>query len=257
MASTFDRNAASFERHRAMPSSVLEAIRKTVWECTGLKPSARVLDLGAGSGRIGRVFVDANDAYVGVDFSLQMLREFRARNSAACLIQADGGQLPFPNASFDLVMLMQVLSGTHNWRDLLSETVRVVAPRGSIVVGHTVTPPTGIDARMKSQLSLILYEMGVASDSSGKSRQKSLDWLQTATSTSMQATAASWMVKRTPREFLDRHSSGARFLKLPPDVQTEALQKLSAWAAETFVSLDEASSETHIFELHIFETAIG
>lgn len=255
MPSTFDRNAASFERHRALPRSVVEAIRKTVWECTGLEPSARVLDLGAGSGRIGRVFVDAKDAYIGVDFSLPMLREFRARNSAACLIHADGGRLPFPDASFDLVMLMQVLSGTHNWRDMLNETVRVVAPGGSVVVGHTVTPPTGIDARMKAQLSLILEEMGVAADSSGKSREKSLDWLQTASRKKMQTTAASWTVKRTPREFLDRHSSGVRFSKLPTEIQTEALQKLSAWAATACGSLDQVFSETHTFELYIFRIA--
>ena len=255
MPSNFDDNAASFERHRAMPGSVLEAIRKTVWECTGLGRSARVLDLGAGSGRIGRAFVEANDAYVGVDFSLAMLREFRARNSAACLIQADGGRLPFPDASFDLVMLMQVLNGTHNWRDMLNETVRVVAPGGSVVVGHTVTPPAGIDARMKAQLSLILEEMGVASNLSGKSREKSLDWLQTASSKMGQATAASWTVKRTPREFLDRHSSGARFSKLPPEIQTEALQKLSTWAAAACGSLDQVFSETHTFELYIFGIA--
>jgi len=252
MASNFDRNAASFEQHRSFPGSVLEAIRRTVWESTGLDPSARVLDLGAGSGRTGRVFVDANDAYVGVDFSLAMLREFRARNSAACLVQADGGQLPFPDASFNLVMLMQVLSGTHNWRDLLNETVRVVAPGGSIVVGHTVTPPAGIDARMKAQLSLILEETGVASDLSGKSREKSLDWLRTASSRRTNAIAASWTVERTPREFLDRHSSGARFSKLPVQVQTEALQKLSAWATRACGSLDEVFSETHTFELNIF-----
>jgi ubiquinone/menaquinone biosynthesis C-methylase UbiE len=234
---------------------VLEDIRKTVWECTGLGPSGRVLDLGAGSGRIGRVFVEANDAYVGVDFSLPMLREFRARNSAACLIQADGGQLPFPDASFDLVMLMQVLSGTHNWRDMLNETVRVVAPGGAVVVGQTVTPPAGIDARMKSQLSLILEEMGIASDLSRKSREKSLDWLQAASSKKMQTTAASWTVNRTPREFLDRHSSGARFSKLPTDVQAEALQKLGVWATRACGSLDEVFSEIHTFELTIFGIA--
>ena len=255
MPSNFDGNAASFERHRALPGSVLEAIRKSVWECTGLGASARVLDLGAGSGRFGRVFVDAKDTYVGVDFSLEMLREFRARNSAACLIQADGGQLPFPDASFELVMLMQVLSGTHNWRDMLNETVRVVAPGGFVVVGHTVTPPAGIDARMKSQLSLILKEMDAASDLSGKSREKSLDWLQAASSRKMQTTAASWTAKRTPREFLDRHSSGARFSKLPPEIRTQALQKLSTWAAAACGSLDEVFSETHTFELHIFGIA--
>jgi ubiquinone/menaquinone biosynthesis C-methylase UbiE len=252
MASMFDRNAATFEQHRALPPGVLEAIRKSVWECAGVAPTARVLDLGAGSGRIGRAFVDGNDAYVGVDFSLPMLREFRVRDSAACLIQADGGQLPFRDASFDLVMLMQVLSATPNWRNLLCETLRVVRHGGSVVVGHTVTPETGVDSRMKLQLALILEQLSVMSHSSGKSRERSLDWLRAASSRTMKTTAVSWVAKRTAREFLERHSRGARFSALPATVQAEALEKLSAWAAHAFDSLDQVFSEAHIFELHIF-----
>jgi len=252
MASTFDLNAASFEQHRALPGGISEAIRRTVWECTGLASGARVLDLGAGSGRFGRSFVEADDPYVAVDYSLPMLREFRARSSAACLIQADGGRLPFPDGSFQLVMLMQVLSGTHNWRNLLGETVRVTARGGSVVVGHTVSSPAGIDARMKLQLALILEEMGVAAYTSGKSREKSLEWLAAASSRRIQTTAASWTAKRTAREFLERHSGGARFSSLPLAVQTKALKKLSLWAETACGSLDQVSSETHSFELYLF-----
>ena len=43
---------------------------------------ARLLDLGAGTGRIGRPFVAAGDDYVGVDLSLGMLREFARRAGA-------------------------------------------------------------------------------------------------------------------------------------------------------------------------------
>src|SRR5262252_6260877 len=168
MASIFDRNAAKFEIYRSLPGGVPEAIRKAVWALTGARSSGRVLDLGAGSGRIGGAFVEAGDLYVGVDFSLPMLNEFRARNSAALLVHADGGRLPFPDGSFELVLLMQVLSGTDNWRDLLGETVRVLAPGGFVVVGHTVTPPAGVDAQMKNQLAQILEEMGVAPHASKK-----------------------------------------------------------------------------------------
>lgn len=106
--------------------------------------------------------------------------------------------------------------------------------------------------RMKLQLALILEDMGVASHSSGKSREKSLEWLQAASSRRMQTTAASWTAKRTAREFLERHRSGARFSVLPPAVQTEALEKLGVWAAKACGSLDSVFSETHTFELHIF-----
>jgi hypothetical protein len=42
-------------------------------------PRPQLLDLGAGTGRIGRAFVSASDEYVGVDLSLGMLREFARR----------------------------------------------------------------------------------------------------------------------------------------------------------------------------------
>jgi ubiquinone/menaquinone biosynthesis C-methylase UbiE len=252
MVPLFDLNAERFERYRAFPGDVAQMIRKAVWETTGAQPSAQVLDLGAGSGRIGRAFVEAGDSYLGVDFSLLMLREFRSRNSAACLLQADGAQLPFPDGSFELVLLMQVLSGAPNWRGLLCEASRVIRPGGFIVVGNTVTPPAGVDAQMKKQLALILEEMGVAPHQSNKARQQSLEWLEAGSSRKVQVTAASWTTVRTPREFLDRHRSGAQFSRLPAAVRKEALKRLSAWAATTHGSLHKAFSERHSFELHVF-----
>ena len=56
----------------------------------------------------------------------------------------------------------------------------------------------------------------------------------------------------TPREFLVRRRTGARFAALPAAVQEEALQKLTAWAQNTFGSLDTISTEEHSFELDIF-----
>jgi ubiquinone/menaquinone biosynthesis C-methylase UbiE len=255
MSSAFDLNAARFERHRTLPSGVPEAIREAVWDSTGSGSSARVLDLGAGSGRIGRAFVEAGDSYVGVDFSLSMLNEFRARSSSAHLVHADGGQLPFPDCSFELVLLMQVLSGTHNWRDLLGEALRVIVPGGFVVVGHTVTPAAGVDAQMKKQLARTLEQTGVAPHASEKTREQSLEWLRSCSSRSLQSTAASWTALRTPREFLERHRSGARFSALPPAVQEEALRKLGAWAEKTWGSLDKDFPEEHTFELYIFEIA--
>jgi hypothetical protein len=181
-----------------------------------------------------------------------MLREFHARNPAACLLQADGGQLPFSNSSFELVLLMQVLSGAHNRRSLLCETARVVAPGGSVIVGQTVTPPEGVDARMKRQLTVILDEMSVGAHGSTEARKQSLEWLRAQSTRGMRLAAASWTARRTAREFLDRHGSGARFSTLPAAVQTEALKRLSVWADKTGGSLDEVFSETHSFELHVF-----
>jgi len=138
-SSSFDVAAATFERDRPLPNGVPDAIRSAIWKAACAPDSSRVLDIGAGTGRIGKAFVAAGDLYVGVDLSFSMLREFRANSGSARLVQADGQHLPFPDGSFDVVILIQVLSGAGNWQDILSETRRIVRAGGTAVVGHTVS----------------------------------------------------------------------------------------------------------------------
>ena len=252
MTSTFDVTATTFDRHRALPRGVAEAIRATILLAIG-KQKARVLDLGAGTGRIGKAFVQANDSYVGVDFSLAMLREFAANSRDACLIQADGGQLPFSNRAFDLVLLMQVLSGAANWLGLLDEALRVVASSGAIVIGHAATPASGVDAQLKRRLAFILEEMGTVVYEPRKSREQSLAWLEARAARRAHVTAATWTAERTPAQFIARHRTGARFAALPDNVQTEAMRKLAVWAEAAFGSLDTVFAEEHSFGLEIFE----
>ena len=65
--------------------------------------------------------------------------------------------------------------------------------------------------------------------------------------------AASWSVNVTPRKFLTRHRTGARFAALPVTVQEQALEQLAVWAEMTFGSLDTEFQEQRRFELDIFE----
>ena len=229
-----------------------EAIRTAIWNVPSKRAWARVLDLGAGTGRFGRAFVEAGDSYVGVDVSLPMLREFRVRAENAALIQGDGDRLPFRDRVFDLVLLMHVLSSLPNWHNLLSETVRVIKPGGFVVVGHISGPMNGVNARMKRQLKYILEALGVVPRDARKSREEPLNWLYTTATQRIQVTAASWTAQPTPRQFLDRHRTGARFASLPANVREQSLKELSVWAKKTFGSIDTAFPEEFTVVLHIF-----
>src|SRR5690242_14473272 len=143
-SSPFDAGAPRFDRHRALPDGVPQAIRAAVLAATGV-PSPRLLDLGAGSGRIGRAFLAAGDDYVGIDLSLGMLREF-ARHAAPPVAQADGECLPFGDATFDAVLMVQVFGGMPGWRRVLAEAKRVLRPRGVLLIGRVVAPFDGLDA---------------------------------------------------------------------------------------------------------------
>lgn len=255
VAAAFDTAAPGFDHHRALPDGVVTEIRQAILSCAAASPRPRLLDIGAGSGRIGRAFVAAGDDYVGVDRALQMLRAFVRRSDAdhdLRLVQSDGEALPFADATFDVVVMVQVFGAAGRWRPLVAEARRVLAPQGSLVVGRTVAPDDGVDARMKQRLaSFLAIRQAPYRTNAGSQLSRQLS----AASCTV-VTAARWSAQRTPRAFLDRHRTGARFSLLPADVRDEALADLAAWAADAFGSLDAVLREPHAFELRIvrFET---
>jgi ubiquinone/menaquinone biosynthesis C-methylase UbiE len=255
VASPYDAAAPSFDRHRALPGGVPEAIRAAILGAVAASPRPRLLDLGAGTGRIGRPFVAAGDDYVGVDLSLGMLREFARRagddGRSPRLLRADGERLPFGEGAFDAVLLIQVIGAARKWQKILSEARRVLKRNGALVVGHAVTPPDGIDAQMKGRLASLLHGMGV-SPYHADTRGVAQDWFESVAYSCTRIIAAEWTAERTPRTFLDRQRTGARFSALPGPVKDEALGRLAHWAAAHFGSLDAVSTERHAFELRVF-----
>ena len=253
--SAYDTAAPSFDRHRGLPGGVAEAIRTAVLAATAGAPRPRLLDIGSGTGRIGSPFVAAGDDYVGVDLSLGMLREFMHRTRdgdchAPRLAQADGACLPFADASFDAVLLVQVLSGVPGWRDFLTETLRVLRPGGALIAGRVVAPDDGIDARMRTRLSEILAGMNIHPYRDNP-RDAAMAWLASSLPAPTVLTAAAWVAERSPRGFLERHTGGARFSILPEPVKQEALRRLAAWATEECGSLDAVCAENYRFEMTI------
>src|SRR5258708_5293890 len=202
MTSAFDATASDFERYRSLPSEAVLAIRSTIWNALPLPLSARVLDVGAGTGRIAKAFFAAGDFYVGVDMSLAMLQDFRASSENCFLAQADGRQLPFRDGTFDLVLLMQVLSSLDDWPEVLKEVRRIVRSGGVVAVGHTVSPESGIDVRLKRQLTTILEEMHVAWRRPEEPRRQALAWLKFVALRHLRVKAASWNVSTSADEFL-------------------------------------------------------
>jgi ubiquinone/menaquinone biosynthesis C-methylase UbiE len=258
--SAYDAAAPSFDCHRTLPDGVAEAIRSAVLAAAGRMPRPRLLDVGTGAGRIGWPFVVAGDDYVGVDLSFGMLRAFlqRAASGGASpglapppLVRADGRCLPFPDAAFDAVMMIHVFGCMRGWRRLATEARRVLRPSGTLVVGRTLVPEHGVDARMKQRLASILSDITVGPGNNLRAEVE--EALNSAARSAQSLLVASWRADRTPREFLARHRTGARFSVLPEPVKEEALRQLGDWAVETFGSLDAVCSEPHAFELRVFK----
>jgi SAM-dependent methyltransferase len=246
--SRYDRAAAGFNRRRALPDGVPDAIRAAVLQALAPTRAPAILDLGAGAGRIGQAFIAADDDYTGIDLSAAMLAAFRAASPSARLIRADGANLPFADTSFDAVLMVQVLNSALDWRVLLDEARRVLRPFGLLMLGRTVSSQDGLDARLKQRLSEILAAMGHDPYRSA-ANDDAEEWLDTATDAAAPRTVAAWRTGRSPEQFIERHSTGARFSGLPADVRAAALRTLRHWVEKEIGPLDTVFTETQQFTL--------
>jgi SAM-dependent methyltransferase len=104
----------------------------------------RALDVGTGTGigafAIAERFPDAD--IVGLDLSGDMVAEARRKTPPELagrvrFEQADAARLPFPDATFDLVTLLNMIP-------FFDELARVVAPGGMLLIGFSSGPDTPI-----------------------------------------------------------------------------------------------------------------
>ena len=94
-------------------------------------PGLRLLDLGCRDGALTSAYLDGNRV-VGVDIDRVALG--RARGLGIETVWADLDQpLPFENATFDMVVIAEVLEHLRFPEQLLSEASRVLVPGGTLI----------------------------------------------------------------------------------------------------------------------------
>ncbi len=107
-------------------------------------PPKRALDLGTGTGRaafiLARRYPEAE--VVGADLATAMLDDARSRTPPELadrvrFEEADAERLPYPDASFDLVSLANMIP-------FFDELARVTAPGGTVVFSFSAGPETPI-----------------------------------------------------------------------------------------------------------------
>lgn len=106
-------------------------------------PDAKVLDVCCGSGVVGNSFRGKVGHITGLDLTPEMVKLSRTRLDE--VVQGDVYNIPFPEASFDLVCNREVLHLLPNPERPVSEVFRVLKPGGQFIVGQWV-PFSEVDA---------------------------------------------------------------------------------------------------------------
>jgi ubiquinone/menaquinone biosynthesis C-methylase UbiE/DNA-binding transcriptional ArsR family regulator len=134
----FRANAAQWDSIRSLyvAEREVEAALQKLLPAAGLRD---LLDIGTGTGRVLELFASQVERAVGIDLSREMLAVARVNleraNLRNCsLRQADMYQLPLPGASFDAVVIHQVLHYAERPAQVIAEAARVLRPEGRLVV---------------------------------------------------------------------------------------------------------------------------
>jgi len=133
---SFDRLAPVWDRDRSIDAfAPVEAALDVLPE-----PPRRVLDVGTGTGSIPRLLAERypDAEIVGVDVSERMVDEARRNVGARARFQvADAQRLPFPDGSFDLVTLGNMIP-------FFDEIARVTEPAGRVLFAFSMGDATPI-----------------------------------------------------------------------------------------------------------------
>lgn len=131
------------------------------WTMGRLAPGERALDLGSGAGTdslIAAQMVGPEGSVTGIDMTPEMLAKARAATGAMGVanvefVEADAERLPFPEASFDVVVSNGVVDLIPDKDAVFAELHRVLKPGGRIQIADvTIQNPVSEEGRRKIDL---------------------------------------------------------------------------------------------------------
>ena len=128
----FDGHAAADDYNVFTPEATDRLIDAFV-ELSALAPGARVADLGCGSGTFTALLERKGYDCVGLDISTKLLVVGRRKYPGIEFVEGDIERLPFPDASFDGVLLSGVVHHFPDPSRCAAEVWRVLRPKGRFV----------------------------------------------------------------------------------------------------------------------------
>jgi ubiquinone/menaquinone biosynthesis C-methylase UbiE len=128
----FDGHAAADTYDVFTPESNLRLI-ETCMRVTGLKPGARVADLGCGSGVFTYLLHQKGYRAVGLDISPKLIGLGKAKYPEVEFLEGDVEHLPFPSSGIDGILLSGLVHHLPDPALCAAEIFRVLKPGGAFV----------------------------------------------------------------------------------------------------------------------------
>ena len=235
----FDRAAEVYDETRRLTPEASAATTELLR--TELEPRQRCLEIGVGTGLIGLPLQRAGVRLLGVDLSAPMLAKLVEKAGGRPpfpLVIADATRLPFADHVFGAALARHVLHLIPWWRDALTELVRVVRPRGVLLINIGFSE--GPWQEMGDHLDALIGETA---------RRVGLDFHRTAELDEAMASLGArarelptvWQESElTMEQYFGEVEAGvfSWTWNVPPDLLADGVAQTKAWAAERFGDFD-------------------
>jgi SAM-dependent methyltransferase len=234
----FSANAPRYDRRHGAVLANRE-VDALITAC-GLDSSSRVLDVGAGTGRVATALASRGCKVVALEPSAAMLTKLREKpfGDAVNAVSGEGGRLPFARRRFDAVVIARLLYLTPDWTSVLHQACDVLRPGGHLLHEWSNGSPDESWVRIRVHLRTLLSDAGATSGfHPGVRTETEVDeFLATIGFDRANRISFGPGPALTLSEFLNRiESREVSYLwDAPAEVQARVVPVLRAWAAATF-----------------------
>lgn len=234
----FSSNATIYDRRHG--AILAPEVARALAALAALESGSRVLDIGAGTGRVATAFASFGCRVVALEPAVKMLGELqrKAAGQPVRVVAAEGARLPFPRSFFDAVVLARVLYVMADWQAVLREAHDALKPGGYILHewGNGDARETWVHVR--ERLRTLFQEAGVEHPFHPGARTEAdvdahLEHLGVIRSAVLPGGPGPSL---TLRQFVERIVSGefSYVWNVPSAVRERCLMQLTQWCDHTF-----------------------
>jgi ubiquinone/menaquinone biosynthesis C-methylase UbiE len=255
---SFDRQAHTYEQRVGLPEQVCREVVGAVLAIAHVQPGDLIVEVGAGTGMIGKWFVQSPIRYLGFDLSQAMLDVFRqhldCQPDNLTLLEADGNQRwPLTDSTTRVIFSSRTIH-LLELEHVVDESFRVALPEGAVLLsGRIERSRESVKVRMQQEMQRRLRERGFQARQ-GNQKQRQLIELccQRGAKVIDPVVVSRWTVASTPWQSLNswQQKQGLSGIDLPTDIKQEILNELQNWAEATFDGLHQQveSEETYVLQ---------
>jgi SAM-dependent methyltransferase len=234
----FSANAPIYDRRHG--AALAPDVARSLALKAGLTHGTRVLDVGAGTGRVAHAFADLGCDVVALDPALPMLDQLsrKASTRRVLAVVGEGGRLPFAGCVFDTAVIARVLYLVTDWRAVLRDTRDALKQGGYLLHEWGNGSADEEWVRIREKTRALFQDAGIAHPfHPGVRTEVEVDtYAATLGFAQTDHVLAGPGPQISLREFVRRITSGelSYIWSVPKPAQEQCLPLLERWCGQTF-----------------------